>query len=80
MEGRWTTDEHLRFLAGTVVDYAGIMEHGKDWKVVENVVKSRTGSQVRSHAQKFFIKLNKISKERKKCKNRDLIDPSEIEK
>jgi hypothetical protein len=49
------------------------MEHGKDWKVVEKVVKTRTGPQVRSHAQKFFIKLNKINKERKKAKNMDLI-------
>jgi len=53
--------------------YAGIMEHGKDWKIVEKVVKTRTGSQVRSHAQKFFIKLNKINKERKKGKNLELI-------
>ena len=56
------------------------MQHGKDWKIVEDIVKTRTGSQVRSHAQKFFIKLTKIAKERKKCKNKDLIDPSEIEK
>ena len=61
-------------------DYLGIMLHGKDWKTVEKVVKSRTGSQVRSHAQKFFIKLAKIAKERKKCKNRELMEPSEIER
>ena len=55
------------------------MVHGKDWKTVEKIVKTRTGSQVRSHAQKFFIKLSKIAKERKKCKNKDLMKPSDIE-
>lgn len=44
------------------LNYSGIVEHGKDWKIVEKVVKTRTGSQVRSHAQKFFIKLNKIGR------------------
>ncbi len=66
-------DEHDRFLAGFFLYYVGIIEHGKDWKIVEKVVKTRNGSQVRSHAQKFFIKLSKINKERKKCKNINLI-------
>ena len=47
---------------------------------MEKVVKSRNGSQVRSHAQKFFIKLAKIAKERKKLKNRELMEPSDIER
>ena len=59
--------------------YQGILEHGKDWRIIENIVKTRTGSQVRSHAQKFFIKLNKIIKERRKLKVKDKIEFSEIE-
>ncbi len=35
------------------------MQYGKDWKKVEQYVKTRSGSQVRSHAQKFFNKLQK---------------------
>lgn len=35
------------------------MQYGKDWKKVENYVKTRSGSQVRSHAQKFFSKMQK---------------------
>jgi hypothetical protein len=35
------------------------MQFGKDWKKVEQYVKTRSGSQVRSHAQKFFNKLQK---------------------
>ena len=38
------------------------MNYGKDWKKVEEVVKTRNGSQVRSHAQKFFNKLQKDEK------------------
>jgi hypothetical protein len=37
------------------------MQYGKDWKKVEQYVRTRTGSQVRSHAQKFFNKLQKAS-------------------
>ena len=51
------------------------MKYGKDWKIVEKQIHSRTGSQVRSHAQKFFIKLSKFSKERRKGKNWDLVNP-----
>jgi hypothetical protein len=43
------------------------MTHGKNWKLIESVVSSRTTSQVRSHAQKFFLKLHKFEKDRKKC-------------
>lgn len=42
------------------------MTHGKNWKLIEGAVETRTTSQVRSHAQKFFLKLHKIEKERKK--------------
>jgi hypothetical protein len=55
------------------------MQHGKNWKLVEKLVKTRKGPQVRSHAQKFFIKLNKISKERKKAKNYELLHPTPLE-
>jgi SHAQKYF class myb-like DNA-binding protein len=40
----------------------GLMQYGKNWKKVEEIVATRSGSQVRSHAQKFFNKLQKSSK------------------
>lgn len=43
---------------GYTVTYIGIVAHGKDWKKVEEVVGTRTGTQVRSHAQKFFNKFS----------------------
>lgn len=53
-------------MMGTFLYYQGIMSYGKDWKKVEEVVGTRSGSQVRSHAQKFFNKLQKQEKEKGK--------------
>lgn len=30
--------------------------YGKDWKKIEALVATRNGAQIRSHAQKYFIK------------------------
>ena len=51
--GRWGREEHKRFVEGLKI-------HGKDWKKVEEYIGTRTGAQIRSHAQKFF---NRIQKE-----------------
>lgn len=48
--GRWTLDEHVEFLQGLKL-------HGKNWKLVERHVPTRTGPQIRSHAQKFFKRI-----------------------
>lgn len=50
VKGRWTKDEHIKFVEA-------IMMHGNEWKKVQKVVKSRSSIQARSHAQKFFKKL-----------------------
>jgi hypothetical protein len=42
-------------------------------------VESRTTSQVRSHAQKFFLKMLKIEKERKKNLKKGVTNPSRTE-
>lgn len=51
-EGRWTMQEHQLFIHGLKI-------HGKNWKRLEDYVGTRTSSQIRSHAQKFFNKLIK---------------------
>ena len=51
--GRWTKEEHQKFVEALKV-------YGKNWKKVEEHVATRTGAQIRSHAQKFF---NRIQKE-----------------
>ena len=50
--GRWTQEEHERFLQGLDM-------YGKKWTKVAEVVNSRTTVQVRSHAQKYFQKMVK---------------------
>ncbi|KAF8675342.1 hypothetical protein HU200_047703 [Digitaria exilis] len=50
---RWTADEHDRFLHALVL-------FGRDWKRIEAFVVSKTSTQIRSHAQKHFIKAQKL--------------------
>ncbi len=53
--GRWTKEEHKRFIEA-------LDKFGKNWKKVEAYVGSRTGTQVRSHAQKYFMKTKEDSR------------------
>lgn len=50
--GRWTAEEHNLFLQGLEL-------HGKGWKKIAGLIKSRTVVQIRTHAQKYFQKLAK---------------------
>jgi SHAQKYF class myb-like DNA-binding protein len=50
--GRWTKEEHQRFIEG-------LKKFGKNWKQVEEFVGTRNGTQIRSHAQKFFLRLER---------------------
>ena len=49
-EGRWNNEENYRFLKA-------IYNYGNDWKEVKRYIGTRTTNQVRSHAQKFIMKL-----------------------
>ncbi len=59
--GRWSPEEHKRFLEGNPPrnNCAALAKFGKNWKQVEEYIGTRTGAQIRSHAQKYFNKLNK---------------------
>jgi len=50
--GRWTREEHLAFIKGLEL-------HGKGWKKIATLIKTRTVVQIRTHAQKYFLKLSK---------------------
>jgi SHAQKYF class myb-like DNA-binding protein len=50
--GRWSMMEHVRFLEA-------LKMHNKNWKKVEEHVATRTSTQARSHAQKFFANILK---------------------
>jgi hypothetical protein len=47
--------------------------YGKEWKKVQEHVKTRTSTQARSHAQKFFQKL-----EKKKQNLQDFLDNLDV--
>jgi SHAQKYF class myb-like DNA-binding protein len=49
IRGHWSEAEHAKFVAALAV-------HGRDWVKVAYAVGSRTLAQVRSHAQKHFLK------------------------
>ena len=50
--GRWTKEERYIFLEG-------MRDYGNDWKKLEQIMKTRSRSQIRSHAQKYFMRLKK---------------------
>lgn len=52
-EGRWTAEEHLLFLEG-------LQKYDKSWRDIATIVKTRTPDQIRTHAQKYFIKMGKV--------------------
>ena len=52
-EGRWSIEEHLKFIEA-------IVEFGKNWQKVQKYIGSRTISQIRSHAQKFLLKIKSM--------------------
>ena len=57
--GRWTKEEQKHFAEA-------ILKHRNNWKKIQNYVSSRNITQIRSHAQKFLMKLkeNKILKDK----------------
>ena len=64
--GRWNLEEHKKFIEA-------IIKYGNDWKEVQKHIGTRSSSQARSHAQKFFIKLKQ---DQSKSKISNMIDYS----
>lgn len=53
--GRWNADEHKWFLKGLE------MFQGPAWGEIARLIGTRTSTQVRTHAQKFFTKLARMN-------------------
>jgi len=52
LHGRWTDEEHRLFIEGMEL-------FKKDWRSIERHIGTRNCSQIRSHAQKYFMRLEK---------------------
>mmetsp|Transcript_14295 Transcript_14295/g.30535 ORF Transcript_14295/g.30535 Transcript_14295/m.30535 type:complete len:416 (-) Transcript_14295:416-1663(-) len=52
ISGRWTPSEHEAFLRG-------LKMYGREWKKVATCIPTRTSAQIRSHAQKYFVKVTR---------------------
>ena len=64
--GRWNKEEKIRFIEG-------LEKYKKDWKKIQSYVATRSIVQIRSHAQKYFSRL-----EREEAKKQLLKMGSEI--
>ena len=53
-EGKWSSEEHIKFIESFV-------NYGKKWATIQKCVGTRSSSQVRSHAQKFFFRLKRLN-------------------
>jgi len=59
--GHWTKEEHLSFIKGNSIKFSiGVQEYGRKWELVKKLIPTRTTTQVRAHAQKFFNKIDAI--------------------
>jgi len=54
---RWTDEEHKKFLEALKL-------YGRAWRKIEQHIGTKTAVQIRSHAQKFFSKLQKEQSKR----------------
>ncbi|KAJ1446156.1 hypothetical protein M885DRAFT_425752, partial [Pelagophyceae sp. CCMP2097] len=50
--GRWTEEEHHNFL--------GLLsKYGRSWTKISEYLQTRSEPQVRSHAQKYFLRVGR---------------------
>lgn len=69
----WSKEEHFLFLGG-------LNQHGKSsWKQIASVVKTRTPTQVQSHAQKYFQRQKQTDKNKRSIHDLSLDSPEMLD-
>jgi hypothetical protein len=69
----WSKHEHLMFLLG-------LERHGRgSWKQISAIVRSRTPTQIQSHAQKFFLRKEQQNKNKRSIHDFDLQSPEMLD-
>ena len=58
-EGRWTKKEQILFIKGIIQCIIALQKYGKKWEDIKTEIPSRTVIQIKTHAQKFFLKISK---------------------
>ena len=53
-EGRWSSEEHIKFIKAFVY-------FGKKYKLIQKYISSRNCHQIRSHAQKFVLRIKSLN-------------------
>ena len=68
-QGRWSLEEQDRFLKGCYL-------YKNNWKKIQEYIRTRTIPQIRSHAQKYLIRL--CGKYSVKLSKKNLLYPIQI--
>ncbi len=54
ISGKWSDEKHNLFIKG-------VLQYGNNWKKLSTLIITRTAPQIRTHAQKFIIKLSQLN-------------------
>lgn len=59
-EGRWTIQEQIQFVKGMLLyNIIALQKYGKKWDAIKTEIPSRSIVQIKTHSQKFFLKISK---------------------